>query len=213
MEKVKSKYGLPKKVVFCSKCVISNQRPSSSIEFKSSDPFNKKGINIEEDQVCSACKFHEKKEKGIDWNKREKELLKLLDKYRKNDGSYDVVVPGSGGKDSSFTAHILKYKYGMNPLTVTWEPHLYTQIGWENFTNWMHEGGLDTLLYTPNGKLHRLLTRLAFKNLLHPFQPFIIGQRLIGPSIASKFGINIIMCGENQADYGNDVEENKTPEM
>ena len=213
MEKVKSKYGLPKKVVFCSKCVISNQRPSSSIEFKSSDPFNKKGINIEEDQVCSACKFHEKKEKGIDWNKREKELLKLLDKYRKNDGSYDVVVPGSGGKDSSFTAHILKYKYGMNPLTVTWAPHLYTQIGWENFTNWMHEGGLDNLLYTPNGKLHRLLTRLAFKNLLHPFQPFIIGQRLIGPSIASKFGINLIMYGENQAEYGNDVEENKTPEM
>ncbi len=213
MEKVKSKYGLPKKVVFCSKCVISNQRPSSSIEFKSSNPFNKKGINIEEDQVCSACKFHEKKEKGIDWNKREKELLKLLDKYRKNDGSYDVVVPGSGGKDSSFTAHILKYKYGMNPLTVTWAPHLYTQIGWENFTNWMHEGGLDNLLYTPNGKLHRLLTRLAFKNLLHPFQPFIIGQRLIGPSIASKFGINLIMYGENQAEYGNDVEENKTPEM
>ena len=65
MEKVKSKYGLPKKVVFCSKCVISNQRPSSSIEFKSSDPFNKKGINIEEDQVCSACKFHEKKKKEL----------------------------------------------------------------------------------------------------------------------------------------------------
>ena len=145
--------------------------------------------------------------------KEKKELLKLLDKYRKNDGSYDVVVPGSGGKDSSFTAHILKYKYGMNPLTVTWAPHLYTQIGWENFTNWMHEGGLDNLLYTPNGKLHRLLTRLAFKNLLHPFQPFIIGQRLIGPSIASKFGINLIMYGENQAEYGNDVEENKTPEM
>ena len=57
------------------------------------------------------------------------------------------------------------------------------------------------------------MTRLAFKNLLHPFQPFIIGQRLIGPSIVPKFGINLIMYGENQAEYGNDVEENKTPEM
>ena len=88
---------------------------------------------------------------------------------------------GSGGKDSAYTAHILKYKYNMNPLTVTWAPHLYTDIGWKNFTNWMHVGGLDNILFTPNGKLHRLLTQLSFKNLLHPFQPFIIGQRIIGP--------------------------------
>ena len=80
--------------------------------------------------------------------KERSDLLKLLEKYRRNDGSYDVVVPGSGGKDSSFTAHLLKYKYGMNPLTVTWAPHLYTEIGWKNFTNWMHVGGLDNLLYT-----------------------------------------------------------------
>jgi len=213
MKKEISKYGLPKTVKFCTKCVISNQRPSSSIEFKSSDPYNKSGISFEEDGICSACKYHEEKERYIDWDKREKELLKLLDKYRRSDGSYDVVVPGSGGKDSSYTAHLLKYKYGMNPLTVTWAPHMYTEIGWENFTNWVHVGGLDNLLYTPNGKLHRLLTKLAFKNLLHPFQPFIIGQRLIGPSIASKFGINLIMYGENQAEYGNNVEDNQNAEM
>jgi len=213
MKQATSKYGLPENVIFCKKCIISNQRPGSSVEFKSSDPFNKTGISFEADGICSACKFHEEKERNIDWEKREKELFKLLDKYRRNDGSYDVVVPGSGGKDSSFTAHLLKYKYGMNPLTVTWAPHLYTEIGWENFTNWMHVGGLDNLLYTPNGKLHRLLTKLAFTNLLHPFQPFIIGQRLIGPSIASKFGIDLVMYGENQAEYGNNVDENKTPEM
>jgi N-acetyl sugar amidotransferase len=123
------------------------------------------------------------------------------------------MVPGSGGKDSAFTAHILKYKYGMNPLTVTWAPHLYTEIGWKNFTNWMHVGGLDNLLYTPNGRLHRIVTRLAFQNLLHPFQPFIIGQRIIGPSIAAKFGIKLVMYGENQAEYGNKLDENRVPVM
>ena len=46
----------------------------------------------------------------------------------------------------------------------------------------MHIGGLDNILFTPNGKLHRYLTKLAL-NLLHPFQPFIIGQRIIGPKI------------------------------
>ena len=29
-----SLYGLPEKVIFCKKCVMSNQRPSSVIEFK-----------------------------------------------------------------------------------------------------------------------------------------------------------------------------------
>ena len=105
-----------------------------------------------------------KPKKKIDWKKRESELTELLDKYRKTNG-YDCVVPGSGGKDSAYTAHILKYKYGMNPLTVTWAPHLYTDIGWKNFDNWIKVGGLDNILFTPNGRVHRLLTRLAFKNL------------------------------------------------
>jgi hypothetical protein len=101
----------------------------------------------------------------------------------------------------------------MNPLTVTWAPHLYTDIGWKNFTNWMHVGGLDNVLYTPNGRLHRTLTREAFINLLHPFQPFIVGQRLIGPKFAKKFGVGLVMYGENQAEYGNRIEQNSNPTM
>jgi len=101
----------------------------------------------------------------------------------------------------------------MNPLTVTWAPHLYTNIGWENFTNWVHKGGFDNILFTPNGKLHRVLTKLAFLNLLHPFQPFIIGQKIIGPKIASKFNIPLVIYGENQAEYGNNFEENFNPLM
>ena len=143
--------------------------------------------------------------------KREKQLIKLCDKYRKK--GYDCIVPGSGGKDSAFAAHQLKYKYGMNPLTVTWAPHLYTEIGWKNFTNWCHVGGFDNILFTPNGKLHRILTRLAFINLLHPFQPFIIGQKIIGPLMALKFGIPLIFYGENQAEYGNKIDENKKAGM
>ena len=122
-------------------------------------------------------------------------------------------MPGSGGKDSAFASHQLKYRYGMNPLTVTWAPHLYTNIGWQNFTNWIHEGGHDNILFTPNGRLHRVLTRLAFLNLLHPFQPFIVGQRIVGPALARKYGVKLVMYGENQAEYGNTITENFKPTM
>ena len=206
-------YGLPGDVIFCKICVISNQRPNSTVEFKHAQDDKKQTIGFDGDGICDACKYNMVKEKQISWEKREAQLIATLDKFRRNDGGYDVIVPGSGGKDSAYTSHILKYKYGMNPLTVTWAPHLYTDIGWKNFQNWVHEGGHDNILFTPNGKLHRLLTKYAFHNLLHPFQPFIVGQRIIGPLMAAKFGVKLIMYGENQAEYGNDPNENYTPIM
>jgi N-acetyl sugar amidotransferase len=209
----KAYFGLPDKVIFCKHCVISNQRPSSSVEFKHKHDEKKATIGFDEQGICDACRYHETKEKQISWGKREQALMKLLDQHRSNDGGYDVIVPGSGGKDSAYTSHILKYKYGMNPLTVTWAPHKYTDIGWENFENWVHLGGLDNILFTPNGKLHRYLTQQAFLNLLHPFQPFIVGQRIIGPVLAAKFGVKLVMYGENQAEYGNNPDDNYIPLM
>jgi N-acetyl sugar amidotransferase len=212
MKKNYSLFGMPEKVTFCKKCIISNQRPDATIEFESKTTFKKKGILIEENNICSACKFNEMKDKEINWKEREKKLKILCDKYRKKSG-YDVIVPSSGGKDSGYVAHILKYKYKMNPLTVTWAPHIYSDIGWKNLQSFIHVGGFDNILFTPNGKLHSHLTSLAFKNLLHPFQPFIIGQKTIGPLIALKFGVPFVMFGENNSEYGNDLDDNFKPEM
>jgi len=207
-----AKHGLPQDVRFCKRCTISNQRPSSVVEFKNRPGAPKPTIAFDEEGVCSACRYADHKDQVIDWEEREEALRTLCKQHRSRSGNYDCVVPGSGGKDSAFTAHVLKYRYGMNPLTVTWSPHQYTSIGWENFQGWI-EAGLDNILYTPNGRLHRLLTRLAFENLVHPFQPFIIGQRLIGPRMSAHFGVPLIFYGENQAEYGNSIEENEIPTM
>jgi N-acetyl sugar amidotransferase len=209
----KALYGLPQRVVFCRHCVISNQRPSSTVEYKKTSDAKQDTIGFDKEGVCDACRYNEVKDLHISWEKREEELIALLAKHRRTDGGYDIIVPGSGGKDSAFTSHILKYKYGMNPLTVTWAPHKYTEIGWKNFERWIHVGGLDNILFTPNGQLHRYLTRQAFLNLLHPFQPFIVGQRIIGPLMAAKFGVKLVIYGENQAEYGNNPNENYKPMM
>lgn len=139
-------------------------------------------------------------------------MEELCNKFRRNDGTYDVIVPSSGGKDSFYVAHQLKYKYGMNPLTVTWAPHQYTEIGWKNFES-MIDAGFDNVLVTPNGKVHRVLTRLAFENLVNPFQPFIIGQKNVAPRAALQYGVQLIMYGENQAEAHNKLEENFSPLM
>src|SRR3989344_5460895 len=159
MTKITAKYGLPAKVSFCRKCVMSNQKPSSTVEFKYASGDKKKTIAFDAAGVCDACHFAEYKETQIDWKKREKQLRELCDRYRRTDSSYDCIVPGSGGKDSAFASHVLKYKYDMHPLT--------------------------------------------FKNLLHPFQPFIFGQKNIGAKFALKFNVPLVFYGENQAEYGN----------
>lgn len=200
-------YGLPQGVEFCKSCVISNQRPNSTIEQKHTRE-TKKAVIAFKDGVCDACGTKSMKE-HVDWDQREKELIELLDKHRSKDGSYDCLVPGSGGKDSFMQAHLLKYKYGMNPLTVTWAPHIYTDWGWKNFQHWIH-AGFDNLLMTPNGRVHRLLTRLATERLLHPFQPFIIGQRHLAAKMAALHDIKLIFYGESGTEYGNPSAQNES---
>ena len=181
----------PKEVLFCKRCVMSNQRPR---------------ITFDAEGVCGGCSNNELYKKKIDWNKREEELNKLLDKYRRKDGKWDVVVPSSGGKDSAYVAHQLKYKYGMNPLTVTWSPLIYTNIGWKNFQS-LRDTGFSNILSSPNGKTHRQLARLSFEEFGDAFHVFVLGQISYAFHIAIKFDIPLVMFGENgEAEYAGDLK-------
>ncbi len=197
-------YGLPSETKFCKRCVISNQRPNSAVEYLHKANSKKITIHFDEEGICDACKYAERKQTIIDWEARDAELRELCDKHRSTDGSYDCIVPGSGGKDSFYASHILKNKYGMHPLTVTWAPHVYTTWGWKNFQSWIHAGH-DNYLMTPNGRVHRLLTRLSTELLFHPFQAFMFGQKSLAPKMAILFDIPLVFYGENEAEYGNPI--------
>ena len=202
-----AKYGLPREVFFCKRCVISNQRPNSAVEFSHTPKSQKATIGFDDQGICDACRVTEQKHNVFNWAEREKELQALCDRHRRDDGHYDCLVSGSGGKDSFYAAHILKYRYNMHPLTVTWAPHIYTDWGWRNFQKWIH-AGFDNILLTPNGRIHRLLTRLSVEQLYHPFQPFILGQKNTAPRMALKFDIPLVFFGENEAEYGNPIASN-----
>lgn len=205
------KHGLPPEVIYCKRCVMSNQRPATHREFDKKQTADTPTSAFGADGICDACRYTEFK-KTINWDERRKQLEELCNKYRRSDGRYDVIVPGSGGKDSIFVSHLLKHEFGMNPLTVTWAPHAYTEIGRYNMDAW-GQVGHDNMLFTPNPKVHATLTRLAFLNLVNPFQPFIIGQKVLAPRIAKQFGIPLIMYGENQAEIHNKLEDTQSPIM
>ena len=63
-------FGSPSKVRFCKKCNMSNQRPSSVLEYQ--HDFSRKGagyLNFNENGVCDACIYCESKYTTIDWSK------------------------------------------------------------------------------------------------------------------------------------------------
>lgn len=189
-------YNLPSEVKFCKKCTISNQRPR---------------ITFDENGVCSACNFAEFKRTQIDWKARDAELVNLCDKHRKGNGEYDVIVPCSGGKDGSFVAHQLKYKYGMNPLAVTWAPLKASAIGRQNLDAFI-ASGFNHVLGTSNPQLTKNLTHLSFKHLGDPFQPFIYGQTNFPLHMAVKHNVQLVMYGENgEVEYGGNMKNALRP--
>ena len=184
-------YNLPPDVKYCKRCALSNQRPRTV--------FDNEGI-------CAACRFSDHKNNVIDWSKRENELVELCKKHRSSNGNYDVIVPGSGGKDSNYVAHMLKHKYNMHPLIVTWAPHIYTDIGKKNLTA-MIDSGFDNILITPNGSVHRKLTKAAFIEMGDPFQPFIFGQYSAPFRIAIQYKVPLVFYGEDgEVEYGGAME-------
>lgn len=182
-------------VEFCTRCTMSNQRPR--ITFTNG--------------VCSACLYADYK-KTIDWNERDRELKDLCDRHRKGNGEYDVIVPSSGGKDSGFVAHQLKYQYGMTPLTVTWAPLMATEIGRKNLDAFI-DSGFDNLLGKPNGAVTRKLCALATRHMGDPFQPFIYGQTNFPLQVSVRYNIPLIMYGENgEVEYGGDMKNANRPD-
>ena len=113
-------------VKFCKLCTISNYRPSTCVEFKNDNKKTKKDFIQFYDGICSACIANNKIKKNTDWNKRKNILDFLLNKLKKKDIIYDVIIPASGGKDSLYACYILKKLHKAKCLSVTWAPHIYT---------------------------------------------------------------------------------------
>ncbi len=186
----------PKEVFYCRKCVNPNQRPR---------------ITFDENGVCSACRYKEYKKTSINWEKRREMFLEMLKRFRSQDGKWDVIVPCSGGKDSGVVAHRLKHEYGMHPLCVTWSPLLYANIGMRNFQN-LISSGLDSHLCSPNRILQRKLSKLGLVVTGNHHDPFGRGIMCYAFHVALKYGIQLIMFGENaELEYGGDTTHAEKP--
>ena len=183
------------KIKYCKKCVTPSSRPRIV--------FNEAG-------VCNACVNSNQKDE-TDWDSRSKELDELLDKHRKQDGSWDCVIPWSGGKDSSAIAYKMKYEHNMNPLLVTFSPMLPNEIGNQN-REALIQAGFDHIFFRPNQKIHRILAKRFFIERGNPKVAWDAGVNAIPVKIALKMNIKLLFYAEHgESEYGGKVlsEESK----
>ena len=75
-------YGLPKKVVFCKKTLISNQKPTSCVEFIHNLRSKKRTLFIDKNQVSDSWKYSRIKKKNQLQKKRER-IIKFIRETQK----------------------------------------------------------------------------------------------------------------------------------
>ena len=177
----------------CIKCGMPDTRP---------------GAIFSQKNVCQSCINHEKRKK-VDWKEREKELKKLCDKYRRDDGYYDCIIPVSGGKDSHFLVYTIKVEMGMNPLLVTvGDPFTKTEAGISNFRNLGDIFGCDHIQFNLSIDLFRKVTRIAFEEFGEPLRFIEAAIYTVPTKIAIKYGLQLVVYGENGAyEYGSTDKE------
>lgn len=108
------KYGLPRTVKFCTRCVISNQGPNSAVEYAHTADSPKDTIAFDGEGVCDGCRFGKRKRTAIDWDARAAQSRRLCDRFRCGDGGYDCLVPRYGGKGGFCAAHVLNYQFSLH---------------------------------------------------------------------------------------------------
>jgi N-acetyl sugar amidotransferase len=163
-------------------------------------PASNEGVEFDEMGICKACLSAEQKI-HIDWVAREQKLRQLLDRYRDNpDTDYDIIVPISGGKDSTFQLHVLTRVYGMRALAVTFSHNWFSGVGQRNLRNAIETFDVDHVMLTPNRGLVNRLARESLFKIGDSCWHCHAGVGAFTLQVAVKWRIPLIVWGESIAE-------------
>jgi len=126
------------------------------------------GIEFDVNGVCNFCRDH-KKRYDIDWEQKDEVFGSMLAEVRRiamiKGVPYDVIVPFSGGKDSTFTLYTMVAKYGMKPLAVTFNHCFMTDVMMENHKKVLSQLGVAHIMYKPDWQLVKKLCAKSLRML------------------------------------------------
>ncbi|MEG3637846.1 N-acetyl sugar amidotransferase [Magnetococcus sp. PR-3] len=173
---------------YCNRCMYpENAKPT---------------IILDEEGVCSGCRYHESRgQLEVNWDEREEMLLELVDEAkrtrRERGNSHDCIIPVGGGKDSHYQVWLLKEKYGLNPLLVTYNHAFNTPAGNRNLENLVHKSGCDMVRYTIGLDAARRLSRHMVKTVGDITWHYHAGIRTYPFQAAVQYNIPLVFLGEH----------------
>ena len=174
---------------YCARCMYpENARPT---------------IIFDEECVCSGCRYHESRSKQLDinWDERVVMFEKIIEEAKRmakqRGNSHDCIVPVSGGKDSQFQVWLLKEKYGMNPLLVTFNHAYNTPAGNRNLYNLVEKSGCDFVRYTAGLDSVRRISRYMLETVGDLTWHYHAGIRTYPIQVAVERNIPLIVWGEH----------------
>jgi hypothetical protein len=117
-------------------------------------PESLSNITFDEEGICNHCRKYEADFKNWDSIKERKfkEFEEILEKAKKLKRPYDVLVPLSGGKDSTYALYLCTKIYGLKTLAVTLDNGFLTRPAKDNIRNALASCNADHIFYSINSK-------------------------------------------------------------
>ncbi len=139
----------------CSRCIL---------------PENFPGIKFDGSGVCKHCRQEEKiiAEAPEKKERYRQKLDELILEVKGKSLHYDVIMAYSGGKDSSYTLKLLKDKYDLRILALTFDNHFVAPISWENIRKIADHLGVDHISFRYSWPTMKSLFTLAAQEDIFP---------------------------------------------
>lgn len=137
----------------CTRCILPETFP---------------GISFDEEGVCNHCRREEKAlqkspEKKASYRDR---LDNLMTEIKGKSPTYDAVMAYSGGKDSSYTLKLLKERYGLRILAITFDNHFVSPMAWKNISTVTDALSVDHMSFRPPWTVTKaMFTRTAQEDI------------------------------------------------
>lgn len=178
---------------YCTVCVLPETRPN---------------LKFDESGRCN-CFFSETVK--IDWTLRKTELRKLVSWAKETrNGNYDVVIPVSGGKDSTWQA-LTARGLGLSCLLVTWKTPFRTDLGRANLES-LISLGFDHFDVSLNRQFDKEFMLTSFEKAGSPAVPMHLALHAIPVRVAQLLNIPLILWGEDSASqYGGQKQDQNKP--
>lgn len=165
---------------------------------------NMPGIRFDEEGVSNFSKSFEPFQlKNIN------DLHNKLDEHRSSNRKHDILVGFSGGRDSSFMLHLLKEKYNMNPVAVTYDWGMVTDLARRNQARICGKLGIEHIIVAADIPLNRkyineYVNAWLDKPHLGMVPLFMAGDKKyfqILNDTALKYDINLIAYGASPYEF------------